>query len=122
MQGKVEMTGRVCEERKCELLSSCKLFVMPSIFESYGIAVAEAMSYGKAIVATDVGGLPEVVQDGGILCEPRDPKDLEKKINTLLGDDGLRSRMAQKSLALSQSYTWDALAPRMERAYLDATQ
>ena len=73
------MTGRVCEERKCELLSSCKLFVMPSIFESYGIAVAEAMSYGKAIVATDVGGLPEVVQDGGCSVGQRTISILLKK-------------------------------------------
>ncbi len=118
LQGKVEMTGRVCEERKCELLSSCKLFVMPSIFESYGIAVAEAMSYGKAIVATDVGGLPEVVQDGGLLCRPKDHIDLAQKIEKLLKDDVQRTQKAERSKVLAQSYLWDSLAPKVESEYL----
>jgi len=117
LQGKVEMTGRVCEERKCELLSSCKLFVMPSIFESYGIAVAEAMSYGKAIVATDVGGLPEVVKNGGLLCKAKDSTDLAGKIRTLLEDDAQRQIKAKQSIELAQSYTWDSLAPKVEQEY-----
>jgi glycosyltransferase involved in cell wall biosynthesis len=122
LQDKIELTGRVCEERKCELLGSCKLFVMPSIFESYGIAVAEAMSYGKAIVATKVGGLPEVVKDGGLLCEPRDTADLAGKINILLNDDGRRRMMGESSRKYAESYTWDALAPLMENAYLEEMQ
>ena len=118
LQGKVEMTGRVCEEKKCELLSSCKLFVMPSIFESYGIAVAEAMSYGKAIVATNVGGLPEVVGDGGLLCRPKDDIDIAKKIMELLRDDELREQKSSKARTLALSYTWDAVTPKMENSYL----
>jgi glycosyltransferase involved in cell wall biosynthesis len=121
LQAKIEMTGRVCEERKCELLSSCKLFVMPSIFESYGIAVAEAMSYGKAIVATDVGGLPEVVNDGGLLCNPRDPRDLADKITSLLKNESLRVEKAKRSYELAQNFTWDSIAPKMEREYLNLT-
>ena len=118
LQRKVEMTGRVCEERKCELLSSCKLFVMPSIFESYGIAVAEAMSYGKAIVATNVGGLPEVVGDGGLLCRPKDDVDIAKKIMELLGDKELREQKSSRARTLALSYTWDAVTPKMEDTYL----
>jgi glycosyltransferase involved in cell wall biosynthesis len=117
LQGKIEMTGRVCEERKCELLSSCKLFVMPSIFESYGIAVAEAMSYGKAIVATNIGGLPEVVGDGGLLCRPKDSEDLAKLIRELLMNKELREEKSAKALKIASSYTWDAIAPRVEKIY-----
>ncbi len=118
LQDKVEMTGRVCEERKCELLSSCKLFVMPSIFESYGIAVAEAMSYGKAIVATNVGGLPEVVRDGGLLCRPKDHVDLAETIMELLGNDKLREDKSSRARDLAASYTWDAIIPRVDDSYL----
>ncbi len=102
----------------CSPLAS--YFVMPSIFESYGIAVAEAMSYGKAIVATDVGGLPEVVQDGGLLCRPNNPKDLAMKLSTLLLDENQRTECAKRSMILSQSYTWDSRSPKVEKEYLDA--
>jgi glycosyltransferase involved in cell wall biosynthesis len=117
LSGKVELTGRVCEEKKCELLSSCKLFVMPSIFESYGIAVAEAMSYGKAIIATNVGGLPEVVKNAGLLCEPKNVESLAQAINRLLHEDELRSKMALISRTLATSYTWDSIQPRVQSEY-----
>lgn len=118
LQDKVEMAGKVSEERKVQLMSSCKLFVMPSIFESYGIAVAEAMSYGKAIVATNVGGLPEVVCDAGHLCRSRDSKDLSEKINSLLNDDILRDECAHKASKHACGYSWDHIAELMEREYL----
>jgi glycosyltransferase involved in cell wall biosynthesis len=95
---------------------------MPSIFESYGIAVAEAMSYGKAIVATDVGGLPEVVRDGGLLCKPKDPGDIANKILILMQDDRLRREKAKRAQFLAMSYTWDALSPLIEMNYLDVMQ
>jgi glycosyltransferase involved in cell wall biosynthesis len=118
LEGKVELAGKVSEERKVQLMSSCKLFVMPSIFESYGIAVAEAMSYGKAVVATDVGGLPEVVRDAGRLCRSRDPKDLAEKINSLLGDDDVRGDCAHKAVKHACGYSWDRIAEQMEQEYL----
>lgn len=118
LEDKVEMAGKVSEEMKIQLLSSCKLFVMPSIFESYGIAVAEAMSYGKAIVATDVGGLPEVVRDAGRLCRSRDPKDLSEKISSLLDDDNMRDDCAHKAARHALGYSWDHIAERMEQEYL----
>ena len=55
---KVQFTGRVSEAEKTRLLASCRVFAMPSLFESYGLAVAEAMSWGKPVVASRVGGLP----------------------------------------------------------------
>lgn len=114
---KVELAGKVSEERKAELMSSCKLFVMPSIFESYGIAVAEAMSYGKAIVASDVGGLPEVVRDAGLLVKVKNPKDLASKINILLNDDELRMSMAKRAAMCAPNYDWDNIAKQMDDLY-----
>ncbi|HSV42444.1 MAG TPA: glycosyltransferase family 4 protein [Methanomassiliicoccales archaeon] len=122
LQQKVELAGKVSEERKVELMSTCKLFVMPSIFESYGIAVAEAMSYGKAIVASDVGGLPEVVRDAGLLAMAKDPKDLAEKVNTLLHDDKDRMKKAVRAAQCSQEYEWDTIADKMNLLYSDLAE
>ncbi|QLH75180.1 MAG: glycosyltransferase family 4 protein [Methanomassiliicoccales archaeon] len=111
---KIEMTGKVSEDRKKELLASCKLFVMPSLFESYGIAVAEAMSYGKAIVATDVGGLPEVVGQGGLLCRPRDATDLADKVNQLLSDERERMIKGMDAREHVNKFSWDFIANKYE--------
>jgi glycosyltransferase involved in cell wall biosynthesis len=117
---KVRFTGRVPEDEKLKLFAGCRLFVLPSIFESYGIAAAEAMSYGKAVVASDVGGLPEVVGEGGLLAKPGDPKDLADKINLLLGDDAKRKAMGKKASELAGKYSWDSSAKMMESVYADA--
>ncbi|OPY31262.1 MAG: UDP-D-galactose:(glucosyl)lipopolysaccharide-1,6-D-galactosyltransferase [Methanomassiliicoccales archaeon PtaU1.Bin124] len=117
LEDKVELAGKVSEERKTQLMSTCKLFVMPSIFESYGIAVAEAMSYGKPIVASNVGGLPEVVCDAGSLCRPKDHEDLAEKINSLLQDEEGRRECARKAAKHASGYSWDSIADRMDEEY-----
>lgn len=119
---KVIFPGRVPEVEKLRLFSNCKLFVLPSIYESYGIAAAEAMSYGKAVVVSDVGGLPEVVGDSGLLARPRDQKDLAEKINTLLGDRERRMSMGNRARELAEKYTWDRSASMMESLYHDALE
>lgn len=117
LEEKVEMPGRVSEEEKHRLLSECRLFVFPSVWESYGIAAAEAMSYGKAVVATNVGGLPEVVGDAGVLVPSRDDRALTKAVNGLLSDDALRRELGSRAKEKASGYTWERSAKEMERIY-----
>ena len=70
---------------------------MPSLFESLGLAAAEAMSYGKPVVASNSGGLPEVVGNGGLIVPPKDAKRLADAINSLLGNDAVRRDMGMKA-------------------------
>jgi len=78
---------------------------VPSVFEGFGLTAAEAMAAGRAIVATAVDGLKEVVVDGdsGILVPPNDPPALAKAIGDLLGDDDLRTRLASRARATNAS-------------------
>lgn len=116
---KVRFLGRVSEERKEELFASCKMFVMPSIFESYGIAAAEAMSYGKTVVATNVGGLPEVVGDSGVLVPPKDPKTLAREMSALLKDDRRRRELGSRARERASLFSWDRMVEMQEKVYLD---
>lgn len=119
---RIEFTGRVSTERKAELLSSCKVFVMPSLFESYGIAVTEAMIWGKPVVASKVGGLPEVVGDGGILVPPRDSDALAGALNTMLGNDALRRSYAQAARRHMQRFSWPTVINDLEAIYRRAAE
>jgi glycosyltransferase involved in cell wall biosynthesis len=80
-----------------EILALLDVFVLPSLWEGLPIALLEAMAAGLPVVATRVGGVPEVVVDGetGLLVPPRDPDALSEAILTLLQDPDLRQKMGQ---------------------------
>ncbi len=117
LKGKVEFLGRVDEDRKHQLLSQCLVFIMPSTFESYGIAAAEAMTYGKPVIASKIGGLPEVVDNGGILVPPKDPQALAEAMNKLLSDTKERRSLGRTAKQRSERYSWEKVAAEMEKIY-----
>lgn len=80
-----------------EIISCSDLFVLPSVNEGFGVVLLEAMAMRCPIVATNVGGVPEVVLDGetGILVPPGDPAQLAEAIIRLVRDRALAARMAE---------------------------
>lgn len=81
-------------------IQSFDLFVMSSLFEGLGTSLLDAMALSKAIVASDTGGIPEVVSHGetGLLVAPRDARELASAIVTLLKDPERREKMARAGL------------------------
>jgi glycosyltransferase involved in cell wall biosynthesis len=100
--GKVVFTGPQADVRP--FLALFDVAVLSSISEGFGIAVLEAMAMGKAVVATRVGGLPEVVADkiSGLLVSPENPEALAIAISNLLGNPGLRVNMGQAGKARAE--------------------
>jgi glycogen synthase len=117
-----------------QLYTHADIFCCPSIYEPFGIINLEAMACGTPVVASAVGGIPEVVVDGqtGILVpleqlkespfEPIDPRrfsaDLAAAINRLLRDDELRERMASAGRKrVEERFSWSAIAERTAALY-----
>jgi glycosyltransferase involved in cell wall biosynthesis len=91
-------------DRIPELLSISSVFVSTSRTEGFGLNVAEAMAMGVPVVASDVGGLRELVaNDCGFLVKPRDVNDFGEKTCRLLGDENLRKDMGRKARARAES-------------------
>jgi N-acetyl-alpha-D-glucosaminyl L-malate synthase BshA len=103
-----------------ELLPLADVFLLPSRQESFGLVALEAMSAGVPVVASDVGGLPEVVADGktGFLRDPDDAAGMAEAVLRLLGDDALRARFgrAGRRLAVARFGAEEGVA-RYERVY-----
>lgn len=87
--------GMLPREELYARLARAAVVVFPSRREGFPVTCAEAMAHGRAVVATAVGGLPDMVVDGetGLLVPPRDPRALRAAIDRLLADDELRRRL-----------------------------
>ena len=117
LNNRIEMKGWVEEDEKERLMGSCRFFVMPSLFESLGLAAIEQMAYGRPIVYSAVNGLPDTIKDGGIAVPPKDPAALSKAMNSLLNDRSLTEELGKNAAKQARSYSWDALLPMIRTVY-----
>ncbi len=105
-----------------QILSHATVFVCPSLYEPLGIVNLEAMACGTAVVASRVGGIPEVVEDGqtGLLVPPDDPAALAQAIGALVADPARAARMGQagRQRAMSE-FSWNGIAEQTAALYAE---
>jgi glycosyltransferase involved in cell wall biosynthesis len=120
LQEEVEFLGFVSDMPG--FFSSVDVVVLPSLLEGLGVSVLEAMAAGKAVIASRVGGLPEVVIDGatGFLVAPRDVEGLAHAIAKLAGDRLLLHDMGQNGKErLVKNFTMERMARQNEDYYYE---
>lgn len=103
-----------------QLLACCDLVVLPSIFEGLPLVILEAMAASKPVIATRVGGTPEVVRDGetGLLVPPADPAALAQAICALLANPTRAQQLAAAGCALvQQEFLAETLVKRTTHVY-----
>jgi glycosyltransferase involved in cell wall biosynthesis len=106
-----------------ELLASCDVFVLPSLYEGLPVSVLEAMASGKPVIATRIGGTDEAVKDGatGLLVPPADPTALAEAIRRLLTDRCLAERLgAEAQNWVRREFSDDLMAARVQQIYREA--
>jgi glycosyltransferase involved in cell wall biosynthesis len=120
----VRFLGRVPIERVRELYAEHDLFVMPSRFEGFGIALVEALSYGLPCVARNAYAMPEIVRpgDNGDLVTSEDPAELAGIIARLLADDGVFERAAAQAEEVRRYYSWSRAAADVQRVATQVTK
>jgi len=116
----VEMIGFVSDIPA--FLSTIDIFVLPSVYEGLGVAILEAMAAGKPVVATRVGGIPELVSDAatGLLVPPMNPQALTEAISTLLSQPGLAQQMGETGRGrVRKDFTVEQMAKKNEDFYYE---
>ncbi|MGZ4881281.1 MAG: glycosyltransferase family 4 protein [Halobacteriota archaeon] len=122
LQNDVTFIGAVPHSKLPELISASDIVVIPSLMEASSLLLIESMACKRPVVATNVGGIPEIMSEGcGVLVEPRDALALSQAVNHLISDQGLRDKLANKAyLRVIGSLTWDKIAQQTENAYATA--
>jgi glycosyltransferase involved in cell wall biosynthesis len=118
----VSFKGFIPNEKIVEYLNKFDIFVMPSIGEgeTFGVAAVEAMATGLPVVASNIGGLPEVIDDGrtGILVEPGNVEDLTKALEFYILSKESRIEHGRNGRAkVEAQYNWQNNAEMMDRLY-----
>ena len=118
LAGDIELFGEA--EDVIELLSAADLFLLPSTQESFGLSALEAMACGVPVVASRVGGLPEVVVHGetGFLHPPDDVEAMATSAIAILSDATLHARMAEAGVRrANEQFGADRVVPMYEGLY-----
>lgn len=88
-----------------QIMPSADIFILPSISEGFPITLIEALASGLPAVATDVGGVKELITpDVGFIVKPRDPQAIKEAIDKLMEDTDMKSQMAQKAVIKARNY------------------
>lgn len=116
---RVRVTGFLPHREVPRLLAAAQVAVLPSRYEELGTALVEAMAAGRPVVASRVGGIPELVRDGvdGLLVPPEDPVALAAAISRLLADPVLAAELGANGRARVAGHDWAVLAGRILDIY-----
>lgn len=110
----IELLGAVSDAQRNALLAGAAVFVMPSRFEGFGLAAAEAMAAGVPVVASDAGSLPEVIDPphGGVIVPRGDAQALADAVGALLRDPAARARWSESARRSALRFRWDSIADK----------
>jgi glycosyltransferase involved in cell wall biosynthesis len=120
MAGRIELRGWVGADERDAELARASVFCLPSHAEGLPMSLLEAMAAGKAVVASSVGGIPEIVRDGdnGLLVPAGDDAALAAALARVLGDGALRERLARRARAtIEQHYSTEVVCGQLSALY-----
>lgn len=107
---RIHRVHAISDDDRRELLLAADIVAVPSLHEGFGLVALEAMQAGTAVVVSNAGALPEVVQDAGLVVSPEDIDAWAGALNGLLADDQTRKHLAEQGKAHSQGMTWERAA------------
>jgi glycosyltransferase involved in cell wall biosynthesis len=115
----VEFLGWISSNEKSDILNNADVYILPSYHEGLPISILESMSYGKAVISTKVGGIPEIVRDNenGLLINPGDLEAIKQSLNFFLENPGKIKEYGNISELKVQKYLPHSVIKDLEEIY-----
>jgi len=114
---RVIFTDYVPEDDAIRLFNAADVFVLPSLYEGFGLPTLEAMACGTPVICSNVASLPEVVGDAALLFSPEAPEELYAAMYNVLSNQSLQENLRQKGLARIQQFSWENTARQTLAVY-----
>jgi glycosyltransferase involved in cell wall biosynthesis len=106
----VQFVGFCADQDLPALYSGARAFILPSLYEGFGLPPLEAMACGTPVIVSDKTSLPEVTGDAGLYCDPYDIDDMAQAIQRMIEDSDLRAALREKGLQHVKSFNWNKTA------------
>jgi glycosyltransferase involved in cell wall biosynthesis len=121
---RVTLVGKLSRVQLVSEFVEADFVVLPSRFEPFGIVLLEAMAAGLPVIASRVGGIPEIVAEGrtGLLVEPDNADALARSLQLLSQDESLRLSMGRAAREHVKEYAWDSVVPRILSVFVEALE
>lgn len=110
IENRVIFTGFIPTSDLVYLMNGAKAFVLPSLWEGFGIPAVDAMACGVPVIVSNVSSLPEVVGKAGLLIDPKSTDQIEQAIRTITTDSKLRQKISKLALVQARKYSWRKMA------------
>lgn len=117
VSNRLRIVKGVPKERVGEALSEAEIFLNTTNVDNTPVSLVEAMATGLCVVSTNVGGIPDLVDDGrdGILVPPADPSAMASGVRRILADSGFATRLSHNARRKAELWDWSVLLPTWER-------
>lgn len=110
---RIRFLGSVPDEDLPPLYAGALFFVLPSLFEAFGLSVLEAMACGAPVIASRAGGLPEATGDAALFIDPTSVEGMAEVMRRLVLDPNLRSELRWKGLQRARQFSWERTAQQI---------
>lgn len=110
LEERVRMTGFTPDQDLPALYAMATLFVYPSLYEGFGLPVAEAMACGAPVISSNASSLPEVAGDAALYFDPHDVDGIKDAMERALASESLRETLARRGFAQARQFSWDKAA------------
>lgn len=122
LMNRVIIAGHLPEEKLILLYNLADIFVLPSLYEGFGLPVLEAMACGTPVITSNISSLPEVVGDAARLIDPENLEEIAFAMEEVLEDEELRKKMSLKGLERAKYFSWENTARETLRIYREVCE
>ncbi len=113
----IVMAGYVPNAEMPAIINQCKVFLYPSLRESFGIPILEGMACGVPVITSNTSSMPEIAGDAAILVDPTKPDEIVSAIERILGDEKFRDALCEKGIERAAQFSWKHMAEKYLELY-----
>lgn len=117
IENRVQFTGWIDHSKMIYFNRLADIFVVPSLYEGFGLPIAEAMACGVPLIASKYSCIPEIVGSGGIIIDVKNPKLIAKSIVSLLKSEKLREKLSKLGRERAKIFSWKELGQKIYNLY-----